>query len=48
MHYSFYQATLSITLVLMYNERRNCLRMYKRLLTNCLQGKAAELWLANS
>ena len=32
----------------LYNERTNCLRMYKRLLTNHLHGKATELCLANS
>ena len=31
-----------------YNERTNCLRVYRRLLTNHLHGKAAELCLANS
>ena len=31
-----------------YNERTNRLRFYRRLLTNCLHGKAAELCLANS
>ena len=31
-----------------YNERTNHLRVYRRLLTNCLHGKAAELCLANS
>ena len=29
------------------NERTNRLRVYRRLLTNCLHGKAAELCLAN-
>ena len=29
--------------VLVYNERTNCLRVYRRLLTNRLRGKAAEL-----
>ena len=31
-----------------YNERTNHLRVYRRLLTNRLHGKAAELCLANS
>ena len=31
-----------------YNERTNCLRVYRCLLTNHLHGKAAELCLANS
>ena len=31
-----------------YNERKNLLHVYRRLLTNCLHGKAAELCLANS
>ena len=31
-----------------YNERTNRLRVYRRLLTNHLHGKAAELCLANS
>ena len=31
-----------------FNERRNCLRVYRCLLTNRLHGKAAELCLANS
>ena len=31
-----------------YNERTNCLRVYRRLLKNCLHGKAAQLCLANS
>ena len=31
-----------------YNERTNCVRVYRRLLTNRLHGKAAELSLANS
>ena len=31
-----------------YNERTNRLRVYRRLLTNRLLGKAAELCLANS
>ena len=30
------------------NKRMSCLRVYKRLLTNHLHGKAAELCLANS
>ena len=34
--------------LLVYNVQPNCLRVYKRLLTNCLQGEAAELFLANS
>ena len=34
--------------VLVYNEQTNCLHMYKRLLTNHLLGKAAELCLVNS
>ena len=38
---------LSIS-VLVFYERTNRLRMYKRLITNCLHGKAAELELANS
>ena len=41
-------APLSITRVLVYNERMNCLRVYKCLATNRLHGKAAGLWLANS
>ena len=45
-----YLALLSLFLsrILSINEWTNCLRMYKRLLTNCLHGKAAELYLANS
>ena len=31
-----------------YNEQTNCLRVYRRLLKNCLHGKAAELCVANS
>ena len=28
-----------------YNKRTNHLHVYRRLLTNCLHGSAAELWL---
>ena len=42
------RVTLSITCMLVYNERTNYLRVYKRLLINRLHDKAAELWLANS
>ena len=35
--------TLSIMCVLVYNEQTNYLCMYKRLLTNRIHGKAAEL-----
>ena len=34
--------------VAIYNEWTNCLCVYRRLLTNRLHGKAAELCLANS
>ena len=37
------RVSLTITQVLIYNERMNCLCMYKRLLINRLHGKAAEL-----
>ena len=39
-------ALLFLSRLLVYNERPNCLCMYERLLTNCLQGEAAELFLA--
>ena len=42
------RVTLSITIFGVYNERPNCLCVYERLLTNRLQGEAAELFLANS
>ena len=41
-------ALLFISQLLVHNERPNCLRVYERLLTNHLQGEAAELFLANS
>ena len=49
MHYSIYHVCwCCISYVLVFNEQTNCLRIYKRLLTNPLHGKAAELCLTNS
>ena len=46
-NYSYEANSLGVVLC-NYNEQTNRLRVYRRLLTNRLHGKAAELCLANS
>ena len=41
-------ALLFLSRLLVYNEWPNCLCVYERLLTNHLQGEAADLFLFNS
>ena len=41
-------ALLFVSRLLMYSKQPNCLRVYECLLTNHLQGEAADLFLANS
>ena len=43
-----WHALLFLSQLLVYNEQPNCLRVYECLLTNRLQGEAADLFITNS